>query len=666
MVGSRIKTLLQNSVLTLASILIVLALCEYGLRASTVFSPGGALSTIWFPEEPIADRHVTAVPIPQGVDWTWFRQQPPQIARHQQEVSPTAAELYEKYNRRGLYAAQSYYVWNKVFVDSHVCGKKDHVFGHYGDLASHLKVFLPQDGQPYPRYRFPPDTITPGGLRTNRYGFRGPELALHKDPKTIRIAFLGASTTIAPHQFPFSYPDHFAYWLNLWLQANNYPLQAEIINAGREGSGSTDIAAIFEQEVLPLAPDYVIYYEGANHISFGSELVDASGPVPTYPAQELLPKELVRTFSIAKLIEDFNRARVIPILTEWRRPGSKLIFPDGINEFEPDIDRTDLPINLSIILGNLRHIVNLSEKSGIRFLVSSFVWLDGGEPDIVRDNPRHAEILSQVNRVFWPFLPHDIRRLVDFQNRVFQRFAAAYNLGFMDIAGVFPRDPDLFTDGIHFTPEGVRMQGWIALAQFLPSLIRDLERGFTPNAQLPDAGSAMFVSTKGEPFEAKCTPSPTELAAARTMPISAMNLAYERSSLSPNDVGLVARSAPVPWAYIARLPLHIDCGVTDDQGWISVDVHVIRGTIGIGVLNQMGDDFIVRSFLTSSKDFQTIFLPLPSFKDAEDLIVQNGDENRASEGIFRKVQIIKAGGEMSECQVGGVTVSSMGRTASAI
>ena len=660
MVGLRAKAILQNSLLALISILIVSAFCELGLRFYTAHATAQTQLVIPFFDEPIADRHIEAIPVRNGMDRAWFRQEPPPVSRDLHDVSPAAVDLYEEYLRRGLYSPQSYYVWNKVFVNSHVCVKNDYVFGNYGDLASYLQVFTPSDGEPYPRYRFPPNTLTPGGLRTNRYGFRGPDLEPSKQPNTIRIAFLGASTTIASHAFPFSYPEYFGYWLNLWLQANHYPLRAEIINAGREGIGSTDIAAIFRDEVLPLNPDYVIYYEGANHISVGPNLIRHAAPLHQYPDQSFLPRQLVQNSALAKLVEDFYKFKFFPLLVKWQRSRAELVFPAGIDEFEPDIVRPDLPIDLPVILGNFRHIADLSEQSGVRFLVSSFIWLDGSEPGIDLHNPRHVEILSMVNRVFWPLSPRDIRRLVDFQNRVFQRFAAAYNPGFMDIARAFPRDPDLFTDGIHFTPEGVRMQGWIALVQFLPHLIRDLERGFTPKAQSAGTGSAMFVPTKGELFDPRCTPSPTELAAARTMPISAMQVAYEGSSLSPNAIGVVARSAPVPWIYIARLPLHTDCEVTDGQGWIGVDVRVIRGTIGIGVLNQAGDNFMVGKLLGPSKSFQTVFLRLASL-NVGDLIIRNGGENESSESVVRKVQLIKSGtGMAAECHARRPGVKAIG------
>jgi GDSL-like Lipase/Acylhydrolase family len=500
-----IKSLLQSSLLVLTSVLLTLALCEYGLRIYGDFSDGAILSTSGFSDAPIADRHLDAVPLPEGIDRTWFRQDPPQVARDPREVSPAAAELYETYRIRGVYASQSFYVWNKIFVENRICVKNDYVFGHYGDLAKNLKVFMPQDGKPYPRYRNPANTLTASGLRTNRYGFRGPELAPQKGSNIVRIAFLGASTTIAMHSFPFSYPEHFGYWLNLWLKANNYPLQVEVINAGREGIGSSDIAAIVEQEVLPLAPDYVIYYEGANDLYVGPDLFDSGGRFASYPSQELLPREWVQFSLVAKVIDDFYRVRIVPILAEWRRSPSKLIFPDAVNEADPDIDRNDLPGSLSSILDNLRHMSAISKGSNARFLMSSFVWLDGSEPEIMSDKTRHVEILSQVNRAFWPLSQTDTRRLVDFQNRVFQRFAASKKLDFMDIAGSFPRDPDLFTDGIHFTTEGVRMQAWVALAQFLPYFSRDLERGFVPNTQLPIIKLDAVSSTTGESYSANCS-----------------------------------------------------------------------------------------------------------------------------------------------------------------
>ena len=499
----RTKSLVQNTLLVVVSVLLTFALCEYALRALA----GAILLPAESSDIPIADRQLDAISLPKGIDRAWFRRDPPQVARDPREVSSAAAELYTTYHRRGVYAPQSFYVWNKVFVEQHICVKNDYIFGQYGDLADNLKVFMPRDGEPFPRYRYLPNILTASGLRTNRYGFRGPELSLQKHSQVIRIAFLGASTTVANHGLPFSYPEHFGYWLNQWLHANNYPLQVEVINAGREAMNSQDIAAIFEEEVLPLAPDYVIYYEGANDILVGPELLDSDGRFAGYPRQELFPATWVQFSSLAKVINDFYRFRIAPVRTEWRRSNVKLMFPNGVDENAPDIDRRDLPGRLPIVLDRLRHISALSEKSGVRFLMSSFLWLNGSEPEIVSDKTRYLGILSLVNQRFWPLSPPDIRRLVDFQNRVFQRFAASENLDFMDIAGTFPRNPNLFEDAIHFTAEGVRVQAWVALAQFLPRFKRDLERGFVPYRRLPVMKVNAAPSTTVQSYSANCSAS---------------------------------------------------------------------------------------------------------------------------------------------------------------
>jgi hypothetical protein len=82
-----------------------------------------------------------------------------------------------------------------------------------------------------------------------------------------------------------------------------------------------------------------------------------------------------------------------------------------------------------------------------------------------------------------------------------------------------------------------------------------------------------------------------------------------------------------------------------------VTLRVSRGTIGIGALNRARDDFLVRSFLEPSKEFQTIFLFLNSFRNASEFIVQNGEGNTVSESVIRRIQIIGRGGHgLVECR----------------
>ena len=109
-------------------------------------------------------------------------------------------------------------------------------------------------GRPHPPYRFLPNATTPIGLVTNAYGFRGPPVPFVRTPKTIRIAFVGASTTVDDHHLAYSYPEFVGHWLNLWAASKRLDIRFEVLNAGRESIGSPDIEAIVREEVAPMRP----------------------------------------------------------------------------------------------------------------------------------------------------------------------------------------------------------------------------------------------------------------------------------------------------------------------------------------------------------------------------------------------------------------------------
>ncbi len=92
----------------------------------------------------------------------------------------------------GTRRADMFKAWNSAFVGGDPCAHP-----YLKDAPGRIYAYDPPDGEPFPRYRFLPDTTTPIGLVTNAYGFRGPPVPVARQPKTIRIAFLGASTTVS-------------------------------------------------------------------------------------------------------------------------------------------------------------------------------------------------------------------------------------------------------------------------------------------------------------------------------------------------------------------------------------------------------------------------------------------------------------------------------------
>jgi hypothetical protein len=125
------------------------------------------------------------------------------------------------------------YEWNAQAVVNAVCkGDLRNVVAF--DRFEDVYEFDAIDGSDLPTFRFLQHATYPSGLRTNAFGWRGPEIAFKKPPHTLRIAFVGASTTVSPHAEPYSYPELVGFWLNTWAASQRPGVAIEVVNAGRE------------------------------------------------------------------------------------------------------------------------------------------------------------------------------------------------------------------------------------------------------------------------------------------------------------------------------------------------------------------------------------------------------------------------------------------------
>lgn len=421
-------------------------------------------------------RHLDSIRLAPDIDRAWFMSDPPPLP-NRKPVTAEARDLVRRVEQSGVTEgtrrADMFKAWNSVFVGD-PC-----THPYLKNAPGRLYVYDPSDGSPWPRYRFLPDTTTPIGLVTNEHGFRGPPVPLARQPKTIRIAFIGASTTVASHHFPYSYPEFIGHWLNMWAAARKLDVRFEVLNAGRESINSTDIAAIMRSEVVPLQPDLVVYYEGANQFNLRTLNPD----LPDMPLDKPMLAERKRG-PLASLMEDLgHHSALIRRLQalfasgeetaeanasggEWPKPAIELGWPKDLDPTDPDISRADLPVNLSTILHDLEQIRRTTESTGGVLAVASYKWLvsDG----MVLDPVRHRAILEYLNIGFAPFSYRDMERLAAFQNLVLKKYAATHGLQFLDLAGLMPSDPDLFIDAIHGTPDGERLRGWIMLQLLVP------------------------------------------------------------------------------------------------------------------------------------------------------------------------------------------------------
>ncbi len=384
------------------------------------------------------------------------------------------------------------YLWNDYLVKEVLKGRKDWGNFRFAETTFPDPIFVyPASWKTmFPRYRYPTNVTLPSGIQTNQFGWRGGSIDLQKPKKTIRIACVGASTTVSGHGYNYSYPEFLEHWLNLWKDQKGYNFKFEVINAGREGINSTDIAAVVKYEILPLDVDYVVYYEGSNQFNTPSMVKYPSDVIFGNPPAGLIPnmaeiQSTDRTW--LDRMADYSAiiARVRTVVesqtlsgVEPHKPSQTFFLPDGVDELSPDVKKLGAALNLGIILSDLDEIKMEVEKTGAKMIMTTFKWLvfDG----MVLDPVKYRGLYIYLNRIFWPMSYKNMERMALFQNRVFKKWSQENGLDLVEVAEKIPQEPDLFIDAIHNTQLGIKVRGWTVFEGLIPILERDIKEGILP------------------------------------------------------------------------------------------------------------------------------------------------------------------------------------------
>ncbi len=413
------------------------------------------------------------------VDPKWVYASPELPARF-----PVSAEYRE---RRDKYGYMVNYLWNENFLDRYYS-----TLGIFYNYPSEMYIFHAANQATIPRYRYPPNVTLPTGLTTNEFGWRGRAISFKKPPKTIRLACVGASTTVDGHSLPLSYPELLQNWLNLWSQKNGYDLRFEVINGGRESISSPDIYGVVHYEILPMDVDYIIYYEGSNQFTPRSMINWPADEVFGQPPPGLVPnlaeldsKDKTWLDSLSEYSVLAARVRsVIEELTikglEPLKPAQTFVLPAGQDEMNPDRAHLGNALALATILGDLDKIKKDTDSKNVKLLLGTFNWF--AYEGMTLDPVRNRTLYSYLNRAYWPVSYANMRRMADYQNRVFKMWAAQNNVNIIDVAGMMPRQPDLFDDAIHNTYLGVRVKAWVNFQSIVPIIKQDIESKVVPHA----------------------------------------------------------------------------------------------------------------------------------------------------------------------------------------
>ena len=384
-----------------------------------------------------------------------------------------------------MFGYRANYLWNE-----HLSNEYYFDSGIFDAIPGRVHIYEAPWGSVYPRFRYPANVTLPTGLTTNQFGWRGREISFDKPRNTIRIACVGASTTVTGHSLPYSYPELLEHWLNLWAEAEGYELDFEVINAGREGIGAKDIAAVVRYEIIPMDVDYVIYYEGSNQFTVQTMLEYPPDVIFGQPPANLVPN-LANVESDDKDVLDYLSeysalaARARNIVEQFSitgieppKPEQTLIFPAGLDEFKPKRQNLGKALNLRRILDDLDQIKEDLDKKEAKLFLATFDWFV--YDDMALDPTRHRNLYAYLNRVYWPVSYANMRRMADFQNRVFADWANTNQVELIEVAEQMPRQPDLYDDAIHNRPLGIRIRAWLNFEALVLELKKDIENGDLP------------------------------------------------------------------------------------------------------------------------------------------------------------------------------------------
>jgi len=442
----------------------------YTLASLALRGPQAA-SAVIEARAPADARYVAAIPLAQGVDRAWYALEPRPPA-----APPHDAELEARAARYPADPVATYFAFNKEYLRQQICGPSSELrLPGYDDFF----YFEPADGAPYPTYRHLPHVHPAGVFVSNNFGWRGHDVALNRPDGVIRIAFVGASTTIDGYGVAFSHPELVEFWLNTWAVATGRPYSFEVINAGRSGIDSTSIAAVVRQELVPVDPDLVVFYEGANQFWPGQLMQTRLGRLFATPAQTFRRSLAAENYSVL-----VNRLlRVVDRVTggdgsEPLKPPYRVSWPADVDERDPDLSARDLPMDLNRVIADLDRMRGALAPGHGELAVSSFVWLV--HEGLKLDLKRHLAIYRYLNDSYWPVGYALMRRMADFQNRVFAKYARTAAIPYFDVAGAYPQDPDLFDDGIHMNYAGVRLQAWIFVQSLVPVILARTQAGVWP------------------------------------------------------------------------------------------------------------------------------------------------------------------------------------------
>ncbi|MCP4644870.1 MAG: hypothetical protein GY851_30790 [bacterium] len=298
-----------------------------------------------------------------------------------------------------------------------------------------------------------------GELTHNALGYRDDEIVIPKPPGEFRIVCLGGSTTYTSgiQDTQQCYPN----LLEKELHGRGYA-HVNVINAGCDGWTSHETLINYELRVTELEPDAIIVMHGVNDIK--ARLVwppeafapDNSGFRPA-PAEDVFMSGVLEHSTLIRVVmikagwakPHFDRRNSTRVTAadvfygyEYERQRASGTYPNGFFR-EVDIERMLAENDDRYYIRNMTNLVAMAEAAGVGVVIATIPYvqedvMDGSGRPIVLDDA----FLSALET----------------SNRHLKELTERTGAVWFDLARQFPKEPDLFVDGVHLNVEGAQLK----------------------------------------------------------------------------------------------------------------------------------------------------------------------------------------------------------------
>jgi len=283
-----------------------------------------------------------------------------------------------------------------------------------------------------------------GDLIINKQGFRGPAIPLSKPEKTIRIAFIGASTTFSAEVRKIE--DTWPHLVTQTLKARFKNRNFDYINAGVPGFTVQESLKNLKYRVGKFNPDIIFIYYATN--DFSSDVRDLAGrkgnKVEKPQEDSWLTRNSVLWFLLKKQIVVWHRQRSAakPSAKKFTFDAKELskLFEKRLGNLTQESKRTAKLVVLATFSPRLRQ--SLSPEERIKAAITAAYYMP------------HISITNMIKGY-------------EQYNTVIRKVARKNKVVLVDVADKIPPDGTHYNDSVHFREAGSREMAKYVISKIL-------------------------------------------------------------------------------------------------------------------------------------------------------------------------------------------------------